>query len=65
MADERYFLAQDNSCHWYVVPVAREAEWSEWSQLDEDDERGWEPPGWARPLGGSPRLCTFTDPEIK
>ena len=61
---ERYFLSQDGSCHWYVVPVSRKEEWSEWRNLPEDDERAWDTPDFAQEVGGSPTLVTFTDPAI-
>lgn len=59
----RYFLDQDNSCHWYIVPVANRAEWEAWCELDEDDEASWTPPAFATPINGSPTRVTFTDPE--
>lgn len=62
---ERYFLDQDNDCHWYVVPAASRAEWEAWRAIPSDDERAWEPPAFAMPLGGSPTLVTFTDPMIR
>ena len=40
---EEYFLGQDGACHWYVVPVAHRADWDEWCNLSEDDERAWDP----------------------
>jgi hypothetical protein len=65
MTDHRFFLSTDGSGHWYVVPLAREAEWDAWRDIAEDDERGWEVPEFARPVGGTPRLVTFTDPVIQ
>jgi hypothetical protein len=58
----RFFLSQDNSCHWYLVPAQCRDEWNAWADLPEDDEAGWEPPAFARRLNGSPRMITFTDP---
>lgn len=62
---DRYFLAQDNDSHWYVVPVKREEDWGKWLSLDSEDERSWEVPDFARGVGGSPRLVTFFDPDIE
>lgn len=60
---ERYFLSTDGDGHWYLVPDAHRAEWQEWADLDGDDERAWEPPDYAKPLGGGPQGITFTDPQ--
>lgn len=61
MAD-RYFLDQDSSCHWYLVPAAKRAEWDKWSSLPDDDEASWDEPKYAKRLGGGPQFVTFTDP---
>jgi hypothetical protein len=62
---ERYFLSQDQSSHWYVVPVSKQEEWEEWNDLHEDDPKSWDAPEWATPVGGSYVLVTFTDFEIE
>jgi hypothetical protein len=54
-----YFLDQDCSTHWYVVPEARRVEWDAWCALDEDDEDAWEAPEYATRLNGSPTRVTF------
>jgi len=59
---ERYFMSTDDSGHWYIIPVTKRQEWEEWSDLPEEDERTWEAPDFARPVGGSPTCVTFTDP---
>lgn len=59
-AVEAYFLTQDNDCHWYVVPVARKAEWNAWREIPSDDERAWEAPDFADRIGGSPGMVHFT-----
>lgn len=64
---ERFYLDQDCSGHWFVVPVAKRDEWNAWTRIGEEDpenEDGWEAPPWARPVGGSPTLVAFTAPEI-
>ena len=64
-AGPRYFLDQDNDGHWYVIPCENENEWEEWCNILEGDERGWQPPIFARSVGGSPRLVTFNNPDIE
>lgn len=59
---DRYFLGHDQSCHWYLVPAARRAEWEKWSNIPEDDEASWDEPAWAKRIGGDPACVTFTDP---
>lgn len=61
---ERFFLSTDNDSHWYLVPVAKAAEWEEWSAIPEDDERAWDAPDFAKPLGGALGLVTFVDPQL-
>lgn len=60
----RYYLARDNSGHWYVVPDGRRSDWVAWTLLPEDDERAWDAPDWAQRVNGAPGLVTFTDPVI-
>ena len=64
-AAEVYFLSQDQSGHWYVVPEAREAEWSAWCDISEEDERAWEAPDFAVRVGGAPCLVRFTGFEVR
>ena len=61
---QRYFLSQDNSSHWYIIPVDKQSAWEAWTGLDEDDEKSWTAPEWAIALSGSPSLVTFTDPQF-
>jgi hypothetical protein len=63
--EPRFFLAQNNDCHWYLVPCDRRKEWDAWRSIDEDDERAWTAPDYAKLIGGSPSLITFTNPEIQ
>ena len=60
----RYFLDQDQSSHWYIVPLDRQEEWREWCNLDEDDEAAWDEPDYVQRIGGSPALVTFENPRI-
>lgn len=59
----RYFLDQDNACHWFLIPEDMREQWQEFSSLDEDDESLWEVPHYARRLDGHPSQVTFTDPK--
>lgn len=43
----KYFLDQDESCHWYVIPAQYRKEWEDFLDIPEDDERSWDVPGWA------------------
>ncbi len=61
----RYFLSQDNDCHWYVIPADKRDEWNAWCEIDPDDDLAWDPPSFAKPINGSPTLVTFSDPEIE
>jgi hypothetical protein len=61
-AETRYFLDQDSSCHWYLVRADKRTEWEAWNELNEEDERAWEPPEFAKRLSGGPMGVTFTDP---
>lgn len=58
----RFFVGSDESGHDYIVPLEREAEWSAWTALPEDDEASWDAPEWAMRIDGG-RL-TFTDPKV-
>ena len=60
----RFFLGQDSSSHWYLVPAAKRAEWETWCMIPDDDERGWEPPEWAQRIDGY-HVVTFAEPEIE
>jgi hypothetical protein len=63
MADEaRYRMGSDNSGHGYFYPVDKEAEFSAWQELDEEDERSWTEPKWATRIDGR---FTFTDPRCE
>jgi hypothetical protein len=58
----RYFLAQDDDSHWYLVPEQNRAEWEAWRNLPSTDERTWEHPDFAKPIDG-PHTLTFADPQ--
>ncbi|HEY3495958.1 MAG TPA: hypothetical protein VGK73_14770 [Polyangiaceae bacterium] len=60
---EWFFLAQDNSCHWYCVPTSKREEWEAWCDIPEDDERSWNEPDYARRLDGGPEQVEFQNPK--
>lgn len=60
----RYCLVQDESAHWYVIPVNRREDWYRFVEsLDKDDCPV--PDGWAVPVGGAPSLVTFEQYQIR
>lgn len=60
----RWFLDQDNDCHWYLVRWDKRHVWYEWCDLPSEDPDAWEPPeGVAKRIGGAPSLVIFTNPE--
>lgn len=64
MAD-RFFFAQDNSFHWYLVRADRRDEWDAWCELDADDERSWVTPDYAQRLNTRPSRVTFENPKTE
>jgi len=56
-----YFLAQDNSGHWYLVKNNKRKEWNKWTNLDEDDERAWENPSYSLRID-NPSSIVFISP---
>ena len=56
----RFFLDQDQSCHWYIIPVENREEWNKWTNLSEDDEASWDAPEYAQPISGHPNNVEFT-----
>lgn len=59
----RFFLDQDNSSHWYLVPVADRVEWFAWQDLESDDEASWDAPAFACRID-DPQIITFSEPEF-
>lgn len=60
---ERFYLGQDCSSHWYLVPAEHRKEFEAWQDLDEDDPAAWEVPPWAKRLNRHLSWVTFTDPK--
>lgn len=49
----KYFVDQDESCHWYVIPALRRAAWEAFLDIPEDDELSWNVPAWAIMIDGA------------
>lgn len=49
-------LVQDESCHWYIIPAAKDKEWEDFRNIPEDDERSWDVPEFAKRIDGPHRL---------
>ena len=60
----KYMLVTDNNSHWFIIPAQHRVAWDAWTELDSDLPTSWDPPTWARPVGGSPSLVTFENPVI-
>ncbi len=61
-ASKRYVFRQDQSCHWYIVPVDKLDVWRAWSDLSEDDPGSWDAPDFAFMLGGGYHDISFENP---
>jgi hypothetical protein len=68
---ERYFIGTDDSCHTYLVPETKRAEWQKWEEFQSTDstkwsqeecDYAWTTPEYARRIDGWSSL-TFTDPK--
>ena len=60
---QRYFLDEDESYHWYLVPVSMRATWDRWRDLDHDTEEAWDAPEGVTRLDGHPNGLTFEAPK--
>lgn len=58
----RFFLAQDDDSHWYLVPEQNRAEWEAWTNISKDDPASWNVPDFAKSIDG-PHTLTFADPQ--
>jgi hypothetical protein len=60
----RYFLDQDCSSHWYLIPFDKQDEWKVYTEIPEDDPRCWDTPAFADSIDG-PSSITFTSPKSR
>jgi len=58
-----YTLVSDDDGHWYVIPVAKQSEFTKW--LNSDDAQDGVSPEWAEAVGGAPCLVWFPSYVIK
>lgn len=58
-ADGWRVLVQDDSCHWYLIPAERRAEWGRFVDVMENGDGDADTPSWATRLGGAPSLIEF------
>lgn len=58
---ELFILTSDDDGHWYVIPKAKEREFSAWVDRCGDEE----PPDWCESVGGSPSLVEFEKWRIR
>lgn len=66
MSDTRFYLAQDNDWHLYVVPVEMRNVFNEWIATDpEADGFDPEPPDGVRRIRGGMADVTFTSPIFR
>jgi hypothetical protein len=62
----KYFMAQDESCHWYVVRADKYKEWVAWTEPDYAFS-DFDPDGYtefAYRIGGWPGMIHFENPVI-
>lgn len=59
---KRYFLAQDNSSHWYIVDAAKRSDWDKWIAIPEHEPASWDTPEFAIALGRGPSFVEFSNP---
>jgi len=62
--EKRFFMDQDNFCHWYIIPVDRSDDWDLWLGLLDSgpDPAACETPEFATILGTGPNSITFENP---
>lgn len=65
MDEARYFMTTDHDAHWYIVPTEKRMDWERWLDIDETEPASWEAPAFAKRIGGSPSLVTFTNPVVE
>lgn len=57
---QRFTIVWDNSGHKYYIPVDKSNDWDAFMALEEDDEKSWDVPSFAKMIDGR---FTFTDPR--
>lgn len=57
----KYFLDQDNSFHWYIIPDENRKQWEEWKEIPEENELAWTAPAFSKIING-PSDVVFENP---
>jgi hypothetical protein len=57
--NQKFFMDTYDGDH-YIIPVDRAAEWNEWLEIPDDDERSWQVPDFVYAIGGCPTQVQFT-----
>lgn len=65
MTKEYYFIDSDDDGHNVIIPMSKEKEWNEWSELDNDDERKWDSPDFAIHFDGHHSSVIFSDFKLR
>ena len=60
MNNKEYFLDNDDSGHWYIVPLEKLSEWNEWVETESEDSLA---PDYVKKLGCHPRYLAFQAPR--
>jgi hypothetical protein len=60
--DSMFFLSQDGSSHWCIVPEAKRQDWDQW--LEQAESEDLEYPDYIKLVGGDPSQVIFSDPTI-
>ena len=63
--NKRYFLAQDDSCHWLLIPLEKRDRFYELLNKGEEAEDEFNTEFWEKySTGGGAEVYSFTNPEI-
>lgn len=63
MSEQLFFIDSDGSGHWYLIPFDKKEHWREWTSIDEEDERSWSVPEYAKRIQ-DPSSVYFKEPIL-
>ncbi len=65
MSDDvgRFYLDQDDSCHWYIIPLSKRQEWNEF--LDSEACELGDVPPWAERINTGVSSVSFAYPMVE
>ncbi len=52
-----YFLDQDQSCHWYIIPMDKRKEWEDWNNLGKTSPESEILPKFCKPITHPRNVC--------